>query len=163
MPHAIAWMTHPAHSLVEVFQAHLPAGTLPPEGRAALEERLGRAVAAARAPWPDLGLSAVQFIRHVAERFPAEEGTQPVEAVLESLHLSDLYLACACANGAPAAIAILEHEYLSKVPAVLRYRRLSSDTIDDVCQKLREKLLLQTASAPAIATYTGEGRLQVWI
>jgi len=103
----------------------------------------------ARAPWPDLQLTLEQFTRHVAG----------LERAFESLHLSDLYLACACALGVPRAAETLEREHLVKLPGILRRHGHSQETVDDVCQKLREKLILHSH----ISTYTGEGKLGSWV
>jgi RNA polymerase sigma-70 factor len=145
--------------LCEIFLESAPAGTAVPGDRSDLERLLDQAFETARAPWPDLSLTAVQFIRHVAEHLPLNSHGQPVELVLKSLHLSDLYLACTCALGVPRAADILERDYLAKVPGILRRHRHSPEMIDDVCQKLREKLVLHAH----VATYTGEGKLWSWV
>jgi len=156
-------MTPHRRALAEVFQAHAPAGTVLPEDRAQLETSLAAGFETAREPWPGLALSAEQFIRHVAEHLPVASRGQPVELVLKELHLSDLYLACACAGGEPGAISILERDYLAKVPGVLRPWRMVPEMVEDVCQKLREKLLIRGAHDRHIATYTGDGKLGSWI
>jgi len=130
-----------------------------PLGNPELERHLAEAVEVARKAWPGLALSDRQFIRHLAERLPANLRGRSVEQSLKALHLSDLYLACACAAGVPGATDILEREYLAKVPSVLRRQRRRAETIEEVGQKLRESLLVQAQ----IATYTGEGKLWSWI
>jgi RNA polymerase sigma-70 factor len=77
----------------------------------------------------------------------------------QSPHLSDLYLACACAAGDAHAVQLLERDYLSKVPGVLRRQRRAPETIEEVCQSLRATLIGQGH----ISTYTGEGKLWSWI
>lgn len=147
-------------SLVEIFLANTPASAAAPGDRSALERLLAQAFETAHARWPGLALTAAQFMRHVAERLPPAAGPgQPLEQVLEGLHLSDLYLACACALGVPGGAETLEREHLAKVPTILRLHRHSPELIDDVCQKLREKLILHAH----IATYTGEGKLGSWV
>jgi RNA polymerase sigma-70 factor len=87
-----------------------------------------------------------------------------VDEVLSGLHLSDLYLACACAHGVREALDAVDQEHLAKLPGLLRRQRLLSTAIDDACQMLREKLFLRTAQGdPHIATYTGEGKLINWM
>lgn len=140
--------------LAAVFREHAPAGVGAPQ-----EPRLAYVYETARSKWPDLALSAEQFIRHVAERLPGAGAGRPVEQALESLHLADLYLACACAAGVPGAVEALEREYLARVPAILARQHRSPETIQEVCQKVRETLFLRTR----ISTYSGEGKLSSWI
>ena len=149
-------MTHPS-TLAEAFLARAPPGVALPE-RSRLGPLLVEAFEAARAPWPGLDLPAERFIRHLAERWPpgAKDGVEPA---IRGLHLGDLYLACACAAGVPGAADALEREHLSKIPAALRRQRLAPEAVEDVCQKLREKVILNTH----IATYSGEGKLSNWI
>jgi RNA polymerase sigma-70 factor len=124
-----------------------------------LEKDLVDICALAGAAWPGLALPAEVFARHVRERLPPGTGGPDMERTLPVLHLSDLYLACACIHGVPGAAAALEREFLSKVPPLLSRKGRSQQTIDEVCQKLRETLLIQSH----LATYSGEGRLWSWI
>lgn len=123
-----------------------------------MESFFEQAFETARAPWPDLSLTAAQFTSHLMKCLAATGKGEPALA-LRSMHLSDLYLACACANGAPGAVEALDRDYLAKLPGILRRHRHSPEAIEDVCQRLREKLLLQAH----IATYTGEGKLASWV
>jgi len=148
-----------SQSLVEIFLAGAPAGATVPGDHGELQRLLARAYETARAPWPGIALDAARLIRHLAKRLPAASREQPLDRVLEALHLSDLYLACACAEGAPGAADALERDYLSRVPGVLRHHRHTPESIDDISQKLREKLVLKAH----ISTYTGEGELWSWI
>lgn len=153
-----------AAPLTHIFRAHARVAVLTPGADDTLERYLAGVFETARAPWPDVLLPAEQFVRHLAERLPASCEGRPVEQALESLHLSDLYLACACADGLPGAIQALERDPLAKLPGLLRLQKHSDAAIEDVCQMVREKLLLRTAnSGPHIATYTGEGRLLSWM
>ncbi|HEY8207946.1 MAG TPA: hypothetical protein VIG99_10730, partial [Myxococcaceae bacterium] len=113
-----------------------------------MDPRLVDIYETARSNWPGLRLSAEQFIRHVTER-----------QALESTHMADLYLACACAAGIPGAVEALERDYLARVPGILGLQHRSAETIDEVCQKLREKLLVRDG----ISSYSGEGKLLSWI
>src|SRR5262245_44622575 len=86
----------------------------------------------ARAAWPELEVPAERFMQYAAER-----------RAVQSPHLSDLYLACACAAGDARAIELLERDYLSKVQGVLRRQRRAPETIEEVCQSLRATLVGQ--------------------
>jgi len=145
--------------LGEVLLANAPKGTVAPEDRSGLERLLERVFERARAPWPDLPLEPGPFMRHVAERLPAAGQARSLEQAIESMRLSDLYLACACASGVPGAVNALERTYLVKLPAILGRLGRSREEIDSVGQKLREKLILQAH----LSTYTGVGRLGNWI
>ena len=81
------------------------------------------------------------------------------------MHCSDLYLACGCAAGLPAAIAIFDSEILGEVAPALRRMGLSADRIDDVLQVMRAKLLIADGqrSRPAITSYAGRGSLVGWV
>jgi len=149
----------PLESLGEIFLANLPEGMAAPEDRSGLERLLERAFETARAPWPDLLLEPGPFMRHLAERLPAAGGGQPLERAIASMHLCDLYLACACGLGVPGAVEALERRYLVRLPAVLGRPGRSREEIDSVGQKLREKLIVHVH----LSTYTGEGRLGSWI
>src|SRR5581483_4498624 len=77
---------------------------------------------------------------------------------------SDLYLACACARGVPAALAALDRAVLLRVPAFIC--RVSTDAAfaDEVRQQLRERLLVAPpGGAPKIAEYGGAGALHAWV
>lgn len=148
-------------SLTSLFLPHLG-----PEARAladvsALEPRLSEVLTAAREAWPGLGLSDAAYLRHLAERLPSTAA--PGDALRE-VHAADLYLACACAHGVPAAHAALEAHFLSKVaPAVARVER-SQEVLAEVRQQLREKLLASEGGRlPKVAEYQGQGPLVAWL
>jgi RNA polymerase sigma-70 factor (ECF subfamily) len=148
-------------SLTSLFVPHLG-----PEARAladarVLEPLLAEVLAAAHAAWPGLGLADAVYLRHLAERLPP--GVPPGDALRE-VHAADLYLACACARGVPAAHAALEARFLSKVaPAVARVER-SEEAVAEVRQQLREKLLASEGGrAPKVAEYQGQGPLVAWL
>jgi RNA polymerase sigma-70 factor (ECF subfamily) len=105
----------------------------------------------ARAAWPKVELDAPRFIAWARERADDADG----------VHAADLYLACACAQGEPRALAEFEKRYLSEVPSYLARMDVSRATVDEVQQRLREKLLIGTP--PRIADYSGRGPLGGWM
>jgi RNA polymerase sigma-70 factor, ECF subfamily len=116
------------------------------------------AVARARAAWPGLRLDGDAFRRGLHERV-ARDGA----LALAELCVEDLYLAQACAQGDPEALAILDREHLRDVPAWLA-RHPARAEADEVAQLVRERLLLPRDGAPArIAEYSGRGRLASWL
>ncbi|XXF78241.1 sigma-70 family RNA polymerase sigma factor [Myxococcaceae bacterium GXIMD 01537] len=147
--------------LTSLFIPHLG-----PEARArvdagALEPLLAGALAEARAAWPGLPLPEATYLRHLAERLPSQ--VPPTEA-LAGTHVADLYLACACAHGLPAAHAALEAHVLSKVGAAVARVERSAEGQAEVRQRLRQTLLTPEAGrAPKVASYQGQGPLEAWV
>jgi RNA polymerase sigma-70 factor (ECF subfamily) len=113
---------------------------------------------AGRAAFPDVTLDAPSYMRHLARIVDENE-----DSTLSTLHASDLYLACACALGDPAAVAILERDFISTLEAPLRSTGLDRDGADDVRQRVREMLLVGKDDVPGIATYRGRGQLRSWM
>jgi RNA polymerase sigma-70 factor (ECF subfamily) len=122
-----------------------------------MEAQLQASIAAARAAWPRLAIEPRAFADYVAARLPAG-------AVLDGLHLVDLYLACGCAARQPAALEHLEAAFLGQLPAFLSGIDRSPSFVDKVGQALREHLLVGRAGrAAAIADYAGRGPLGRWL
>jgi RNA polymerase sigma-70 factor (ECF subfamily) len=135
-------------------------GTPPGETLASLEEQLGRALSTARAAWPRVDLEGVRFIAHLARHLPADGS---VEA-LERLHLGDLYLACACADGLPLAHAAFEARVLPEVDSAVARMKLPPSTVDEVRQLVRQKMLAPGPDTPPkLAAYPGTGPLSAWV
>ena len=111
------------------------------------------AFALARAELPGVALPWGRFADHVA----AIAGAEP----LPTTHATDIYLACACAGGDPAAIGVLEQRYLAPVRGSIARYHTSGDFVDEVLQELRGKLLLPPS--PRIARYGGRGPLGAWV
>lgn len=124
-------------------------------------ERISALHDAGQRAWPGVALPVGDFVRHLARRLPP--GTAPA-AFLDAVHAADLYLACACALGLPAALATFERDYLRQVPALLTGLSLSPSQVDEVCQLLRDKLLLaRPGEEPKIAGYSGRGPLMAFL
>jgi RNA polymerase sigma-70 factor (ECF subfamily) len=118
-------------------------------------------VASAAAAWAGaIRLEPSEFERFLAARMPADDRA----AALVRLHLGDLYLACGCLRGLPAAIAAFESEVMGPVAAALRRFRLDRLTAEELAQNVREKLLVGApGAAPKIVEYAGRGPLQGWV
>lgn len=76
-------------------------------------------------------------------------------------HVSDLYLACACAYGVLPALEIFSRVHLGPVAGYLARTRPDDSFVDDVCQSLREKLFV--AGTLKIREYSGRGPLAGWV
>jgi RNA polymerase sigma-70 factor (ECF subfamily) len=145
--------------LAVTFASHL-AGASPFEvAPRELEVILESLVEESRAAWPDVQVRAEEFVGYLAARVSPD---QSIRDALRSLHVTDLYLACACAAGNAKAIAALEAHYISKLVPTLA-RKADSDN-DEVAQRLRVRTLVGDGqSRPKIASYSGRGPLGKWI
>ncbi|HEY2749221.1 MAG TPA: sigma factor-like helix-turn-helix DNA-binding protein [Polyangia bacterium] len=113
-----------------------------------------------RAAWPRFDLDAARFTDYVNARLRSDSAA----ADPSSLHIEDLYLACACVDGMAIAHRAFDEHHLALVPRHLA--RLDSTRVvaDDVRQLLRERLLVAGAAAPPrLASYSGRGPLRAWV
>jgi RNA polymerase sigma-70 factor, ECF subfamily len=116
------------------------------------------------------------------EEFAAELGVRldadahEVPSWWDHLHAADLYLACACSRGVPAAIARFESIYGAEIARTAERFQRQGLPAEDLLQLLRKKLFLAELAAaagpasgrapeprPRIASYTGQGFLQNWV
>ena len=109
----------------------------------------------ARAAWPGVPLDAACFERHVRQRLP--EGAS--EAAAASLHTRDLYLACACLHGSPAALAAFEQTYGKAIAGIVARFHIAAPDHLDLLQQLRFNLFVKKS----IARYSGKGQLRGWL
>ena len=114
-----------------------------------------------RTAWPGIDVPDESFVRHLAENLPDDK--DPTEG-LDRLHGPDLYLACGCMLGLPAALEAFDGTILAQTIPVLQRMRLSPSRIDEVLQTLRTRLLVaDERDRPVIATYAGRGPLLGWV
>jgi len=113
----------------------------------ALDVVLREATAAARAQWPSVHLEDEAFVAYLAARGDIDAGT-----------VGDVYLACACHKGDPAALAAFEHTITSDVRRSLS-RNVDAATLDDALQNARRDLF----ALGRIAQYDGSGPLKKWL
>lgn len=107
-----------------------------------------------QAAWPGVALDAAAVADFVAA----------LPAVPALTHAADLYLACACSLGQPAAITHFENCFVAAVPVQIRHLGTSADFGDEVRQRLRVKLLTGApGQPPKIAGYAGLGPLAGWV
>jgi RNA polymerase sigma-70 factor (ECF subfamily) len=108
----------------------------------------------ARRAWPGISLSREAFGAHLEAKRAAAQSPG------HKLRISDLFLACACAHGDAVAIERFESAYFSEIPIVCARFPSLPVSLDDVRQRLREKLFL--SDPPSIGGYSGQGDLRAW-
>lgn len=110
-----------------------------------------------RGAWPALAVAAPVFTRFVLS------SEREADDAADHLHVGDLYLACACAAGAPGAIDAFERAFGKDLDLSIRRLTASSDA-DDVGQLVRERLFVGLPGRPAkIALYSGRAPLRYWV
>lgn len=148
----------------------------PPDLRGALSgipelgARLTALLAAGQATWPQLALDPLELVRFVARQLVAQLGSgtsaglDEAGELLEGLRPADLYLACACASGDPAAIHAFERGYMSEVDHALARMHIDGSRLADVKQLVRQRLFVSQGGAPGkITEYGGRGDLRRWV
>ncbi len=147
-------------TLAAPFLAALGPGKERFAGLPDLDQRLADIVGAAKREWPAVSLADQTFVAHLAERLPADE--EPA-AALAAVCGSDLFLACACAHGVPAAIAELESRYMPRAAATLAKNGSLASQKEELLQLIRMHILLaEHMPRPRIAEYSGRAPLGAW-
>ncbi len=77
--------------------------------------------------------------------------------------MEDVYLAVACAQGDRAALLHFEGALIPEAGRALSRLRLPRAEVDEMLQRIREKLLVRTDAEPLIASYSGKGALAAWV
>jgi len=120
---------------------------------------LHAAVARARTAWPQVAADADRFVGRLREVL----GDQPVEAVA-GLHVEDLYLAWACTEGNPEALAAFDARMWPAADATLARLRIDPARREDLIQDLRIHLVVGSDGRPGkLAQYRGQGDLGRWL
>jgi RNA polymerase sigma-70 factor (ECF subfamily) len=143
----------------------------PPAARATLEairdldRRLWTLVAEGRAAWPQLSVEPREIVEFVGRQLTVDLA----DGALDGLRPADLYLACACARGIPAALVAFDRDYMREVDIALARMRVGPPRLADVKQLVRQRLFVGggTSGAPTsagkISEYGGRGDLRRWV
>ena len=127
----------------------------------ALAARLGAWIARGRAAHPTLLVDPAAFAGQLA-RAAARLSVDAPDP--DSLVIEDLFLAGACAAGAPGAAEIFEARCGERLRAAVAGATKSEDERREIEQRLRHLLLVGTsAEAPKIAGYGGQAPLDRWV
>lgn len=158
----LRWRNNGSMEPIEAFLARW--GGAPPAPLADLESILKSMWEAARATWPDIGLSANDYATHLAYVL------SPHEAALDGLRIragraSDLFLAAACGVETPGAHRALEQHFLQPTARRLAALERISELEDELIQRLRVRLLVRQGDGTSarVTTYTGLASLETWI
>lgn len=112
-----------------------------------------------RKSYPRLSLDEEAFGRFVARCVDDKSFRS-----LDALAAEDLYLACACAEGARGAAAAFEAEFAKVIRRAVSRPVPKAEDRDDAEQRALQHLLIGTPGAgPAIAKYVGHVPLATWI
>ena len=143
---------------LRAFLAALPAPDREElEAAPALGGLLAGAIERSRAAWPGVVLGEEAFAAYLAARLPPGDDAA---ARLEQADLPQLYLACACGRGDPAAIGRFDERVFAPVAGRLRRLGLSGADVDEVRQQLHERLFVaRPPDGPRIDDYAGRGDL----
>jgi RNA polymerase sigma-70 factor (ECF subfamily) len=123
-----------------------------------LETRLQTILRSARASWVAISVDDAIFIDYLIARWPEDAS---LADWLDMAHANDLYLACACAQADPAALAAFDRVHLVPVAAYLASSHPNAAFVDDVRQLLRERLFV--GQSVKIVDYSGHGPLGGWV
>lgn len=140
------------------FLEHLRAELGDPALRAEVGGRMDELLDGAQAAWPSLPDMRLALAERIGRTIPA--GTDVLEALAE-LHVDDLYLACACEQGASAALAQFEQRYGEDLGRAHRRMGADAPAYDDFAQTLRQKLFVH--DDPKIGHYAGQASLRSWL
>lgn len=111
------------------------------------------AIDKALAQWPRIRTSKEDLVRHV-ETLGGNCGDL-------ARFGPELYLACACLRGDPAALDALDREYVTRVAPMLTRFGTHEDFVQETIQLVRQRLLLPPE--PRLATYAATGPLFTWL
>ena len=152
-----AVLTAFAHA--DLFWDALPAARRA-ANRAELESHLAAQLAEAEARWPDVAVDRRRFVTHWAAQLAR---ASDVGSAIDQLHLPDLYLAFACAEGNASALRAFG-TLLSGVAGAVRSVDGAPSFVDEILQRLRTRVLVpEDGRSPRILDYAGRGSLENWL
>lgn len=118
------------------------------------------AIGAAQRTCPTFRLPPDVFAAYLRERMSPD---LPPPIALRRMHTSDLYLACACAQGDPGAIAAFDAHCLGQLDRALSRLGIDRDMIAEVKQEIRYRLLVGDGGHAEIIDFSGRGDLRGWV
>ncbi len=139
----------------------MPGSSSDETGRAGMDATIQTAWDRGAAQWPNLVVEPSSFARAVLRAIG--DAVDPI-AELAGLHVTDLYLAQACVDGVPGAIAAFDALCQGAIERCLISAGLAAHVVADVAQEVRSKLFVAAeGSSMKIATYAGHASLHSWV
>ena len=129
------------------------------KGDVSAADEISALYARGRAAHPQLVVSEDAFGRYLARAIESEQGPS-----FHGLPAGDVYLACACAQGARGAAAAFELAFGDAIRKAVS-RVLTPQDREEAQQRVRQWLLVPAAAGepPGIAKYLGTTSLKDWI
>lgn len=129
----------------------------------ALDEALGVVFEQAEARLPHKPVGRDVLLDRIGAALLASDDP-PELAAVRRIHAADLYLACALEGKDERALAIVESELMPAVRQSAGRIDASAAFVDEVCQRVRDRLLVGDGETPpAITQYRGTGPLGRWV
>lgn len=116
-----------------------------------IDPRVEQLYDAGAAAWPTVVLSRARFREQVTARCSG------------ALPAVDIYLAVACSDGDPAALAAFRDAFVPPVRAALAKLGTSAAVIDEVVQRVLVMVFVGDGGPPQIQGYAGRGTLRSWL
>lgn len=123
---------------------------------AAFESALEKLLNQGKAAWPDLPLSAPDFVTHLVAA--SDQSDSPEQ--LSVLSGEGLFLAAACVRGTPGAPAAFEASQFPSLQRTLLKMNAGPTFADEVLQHLRVRLFVDPR---LLLTYSGRGAIGAWL
>lgn len=114
-----------------------------------------------RKEFPGVVLDATVYLRHLADKVKERAG-EPADAIVRTMPAADLYLAAACTAGDEAAVTAFRDTISPVIRPALAKLGIAPTTIDEAEQRVLVMILVGDPVRPAIATFSGRGRLRSW-
>lgn len=111
---------------------------------------------------PTLDIVEARYLAHLARRI-TQRDDEPAAQIVRSMQAADLYLAAACAEGEPAALAMFERTLVPPLRRALSKLSANAATIDEAVQRVTIMVLVGEGKPPQIAGYGGRGTLNSWL
>jgi RNA polymerase sigma-70 factor (ECF subfamily) len=152
-------VTNATFAHADAFWAAL-GDSRPAAQRAELEARLADQLARAEERWPGLEVNLRRFVAHWGTQLARATN---LDAAIDQLHLPDLYLAFACAEGDGTALRSFS-SLLETMAGAVRSVDGSPAFVDEILQRLRTRVLVsEEGKPPRILDYAGRGSLENWL
>lgn len=147
--------------LVGVFQRHAAPAVWDRLGKLlGLAAALGGIVRQGQQHFPQIALSIEPFLAFLARHLPMDIMD---EESMAALHGHELYLLCAYGLGDPAAVDIVDSQYLPDVRTALYRLRVTDAVVAEIIQELRLALIAMQDSGDERRGYSGRGSLAGWL